>query len=186
MVANINVVVWRLWEWRVLKNNSLEKLISVLSQGIFVISEGGNCSSWDLETWKDLKTTRDDMLQIITGLVMENSKLICICLSTQLLSSALNDLTFKMIDEIKNFDRIKETLYSKFLSRLGNMIEIYKDGKMVCNSTRDSKFSVYLNEEPENRWCKLYKFSVDDCELHHLPEQVIFSHNLVSKKFKIS
>ena len=183
IVANIDVIVWELWKWPILENNNVNEIVSILNQGMYIISEGGYTSSWDLTSWDGIETGRDDLISIFRSLVLSKSNLICICLSTQLMASTLNDLTKDVLIELKFFDSVKDTLYFKYLTRLGTNVEILKNGSSICNNVNDSKFSVYLNEEQENRWCQLYRFSPDDCDLNHLPDKLVFSHKLLSNRY---
>ncbi len=177
-------VIFSLWNSGYQSLNAVTPFAQFLRSFQAIIVEGGRPSIYDSQSFNhNPSLPREEFLSLVDALLLSrtagSAPALYICLGHQAVGEALIRLIRRAITELKGVDNLPKITrnafhkVSTYVHQLGEQIIIRRDGHIVANGYRDTRFAVAPNEQREVGIRRLHPYQ----PLEYLPEPLLEAHD---------
>lgn len=182
-VSKQKSVLFSLWNTGFQSLNAITPFAEFLRAFQAVIVEGGRPSIYDAQSFNHNPCLpREDFLNLVEALVLtrnaDSAPALYICLGHQAVGEALIRLIRRAITNLQRLDDLPKPVcktfreISTYIHQLGEQIIIRRDGHIIANGYRDTRFAVAPNEQREVGIRRLHPYQ----PLEYLPEPILKAH----------
>ena len=191
-IADCDSIVFPFWSSGAF---DLNQLIPVISAGLAIVVEGGDCSVREPASFEQANCSHQSMVELTEQILLSrtptSAAALFICLGHQLAAHAHVSLIKKAVFQVSATDDLigdpsgRALLLLKRacqkIQTVGESLAIQKrNGHIAATGWNDPEFAVAANETKEVGHCQLMAYKSPDIEDSGIPEDLIMAHEITA------